>query len=121
MLVILTRFDMTYIVITTSYFTERFFVTTPGFQNRDGVASIRELARKVCVLVNTFGPVIERQYPSSPELTAALAWARAACEMTVSWDNILAEDPSYEPSPEDPALWPGVYPGRPAVPPLPEA
>lgn len=92
----------------------------PAFQNRDGVASMRELARKVCILVNTFGSIIERQYPDNADLQAALGWARAACTIVPSFDAMLQEDPAADPSPADPALWPGVNPDRHPMPDLPE-
>lgn len=83
-----------------------------GTVERDGTASLREIAQKVCVLVSTFGPIIERQWSTEPSVMTALAWARTACTIVPGLDEAFATIPNGDPSPEDGALWPGVNPDR---------
>lgn len=83
-----------------------------GWIERDGTASLRDLSQKVCMLVSTFGPLIERQWGSNPEMMIALAWARTACTIVPKFDEAFATIPSGDPVPDDGALWPGVNPGR---------
>lgn len=92
-----------------------------AYQERDGVQSIRELARKMCILVNTFGGVIERNFPDNAEMQTALVWARTACTIVPLLDDVIADIPSSDPSPVDPALWPGINPDRHPAPELPDA
>jgi len=47
---------------------------------RDGLRSIRRIARILCRLIFVFTPVISRKFPNNPALLAALAAALAACE-----------------------------------------
>jgi len=46
---------------------------------RSGLPSILTVAHKLCRLIVTFTPYIQRLYPDSPALLAALAAANAAC------------------------------------------
>lgn len=80
---------------------------------RDGTASIRELAKKMCTLVATFGPIIEKQWGSNVEMMAALTWAKAACTIVIQMDEAFLDIPSGDPLPEDPANRPGVNPDKP--------
>lgn len=92
-----------------------------GDVERDGTQSLRTIAQKVCTLVSTFGPLIERQWSTEPGVMAALTWARAACTIVPGLDEAFLAIPSGDPVPEDGALWPGVNPAKPAAPePLPD-
>lgn len=91
-----------------------------GYQERDGMQSIRELARKMCVLVNTFGGVIEKNFPGNEGVETALLWARTACTIVPLLDDAIEDIPNSDPSPDDPALWPGINPDRNPPPALPE-
>jgi len=51
---------------------------------RIGLATIRALAFKMCRMISTFGPIIERTYPDNAALMAALAASQAACHVLVS-------------------------------------
>jgi hypothetical protein len=46
---------------------------------RTGVPALMEVARRLCILVTKFTPVIERLYGTNEDLMAALAAANAAC------------------------------------------
>lgn len=46
---------------------------------RTGLPSILEVAHKLCKLIVTFTPYIQRLYPDNAALLAALAAANAAC------------------------------------------
>lgn len=80
---------------------------------RDFTRSIEDLARKLCVGVNTFGPIIEKTWATSPEVMAALTWARAACTILPDLSIALDEAENYDPLPSDPADYPGVDPSAP--------
>jgi hypothetical protein len=96
-------------------------MTYEGWIERDGTASIRTLAQKLCTLVSTFGPLIERQWGGNVEMMAALTWARAACTIVPQMDTAFQDIPSADPLPEDWANRPGVNPDRPPfLPPDPE-
>lgn len=84
-----------------------------GWIERDGTASMRDLAQKVCQLVSTFGPLIERQWGDNPEMMTALAWARGACTIVPKFDAAFESIPSGDPVNDDGALWPGVSPDKP--------
>lgn len=85
-------------------------------RQRDGVASIRELARKMCLLVNTFGPIIELKYRANPAVLAALETARAACSIVPSLDAVLTPEGNNDEPIENPSGIPGVDPGAGAPP-----
>lgn len=84
--------------------------------DRDWTASLRDLAQKICIGVNTFGPLIEKNWGSTPQVLAALEWARGACSIVPQLDQAFASVPESDPSPEDPTLWPGVNPDKPSAP-----
>jgi hypothetical protein len=46
---------------------------------RTGVPSLMEVARRLCLLITKFTPVIERLYGDNAALMAALAAANSAC------------------------------------------
>jgi len=46
---------------------------------RTGVPSLMEVARRLCLLIVKFTPVITATYPTNTTLHAALAAANAAC------------------------------------------
>lgn len=46
---------------------------------RTGIPSLMEVARKMCLLITKFTPVIIKLYPENAALLAALAAANAAC------------------------------------------
>jgi hypothetical protein len=46
---------------------------------RNGIFSIREVARNMCRLITFFEPVLRAQYPNNTALQAALSAAMAAC------------------------------------------
>lgn len=50
---------------------------------RTGLATIRAIAYRMCQMVATFGPIIERAYPGNAALKAALVAAQAACAVLV--------------------------------------
>jgi len=47
---------------------------------RDGMRSIRRVARILCRLIFVFSPVITRKFPNNAALLAALSTALLACE-----------------------------------------
>jgi hypothetical protein len=49
--------------------------------HRTGVPSLIWVARRLCLLVVQFTPVIQRTYPENTALLAALAAANAACSV----------------------------------------
>lgn len=87
---------------------------------RDGVTSLRNLARAVCVLVSTFGPLIERKYEDNEQIMTALAWARTACTIVPSLDDVLTPGGNNSDPASDPTTIPGVRPSAPAPTPVPE-
>lgn len=87
---------------------------------RDFTESIYELAQKLCIGVSTFGPLIEKNWGSNPEVMAALTWARVACTIAPNLRDALDDSAAGDPLPEDPALWPGVDPSAPPPAALPE-
>lgn len=95
-------------------------MSSPAFIQRDGSESIRQLAQRLCILVNTFEPTLRKNYPDNETLNTVLTWAKTACTMVPFLDELIADAPSADPSPSDPNLWPGVNPGAPSQPPLPE-
>lgn len=95
-------------------------MSSPAFIQRDGSESIRQLAQKMCILVNTFEPTLRKNYPDNTTLQTVLDWAKTACTMVPLLDGLIADAPSSDPSPDDPLLWPGVNPAAPSQPPLPE-
>lgn len=46
---------------------------------RTGVPALMEVARRLCLLITKFTPVIVQLYPSNAALLAALSAANAAC------------------------------------------
>jgi hypothetical protein len=46
---------------------------------RTGVPSLMVVARRMCLLITNFTPVITRLYPNNTALLTALAAANAAC------------------------------------------
>jgi hypothetical protein len=80
---------------------------------RDFTRSIQDLAQKLCVGVSTFGPLIEQNWGSSPEVMAALAWAKTACTIVGPLKEALDDAAPSDPIPEDPADYPGVDPSAP--------
>lgn len=48
---------------------------------RTGIPSLMEVARRLCLLITKFTPVIERLYGDNAALMAALAAANAACSV----------------------------------------
>ncbi len=46
---------------------------------RTGVPALMIVARRMCLLITKFTPVIVNLYPSNSQLLAALAAANAAC------------------------------------------
>lgn len=88
---------------------------------RNFAASLKELAQKICIGVNTFGPLLEEFLSGSPEGIAALEWARAACTIVPNLDDIINDAANYDPPGSDPTTWPGTDPSAPpAVLPDPE-
>lgn len=47
---------------------------------RTGVPALMEVARRMCLLIVKFSPVIQRLYPENDAVLTALAAANAACE-----------------------------------------
>lgn len=47
--------------------------------SKTGIPTLMIIARRLCQLVNDWGPVIQRKYPSNTALLAALTAASAAC------------------------------------------
>lgn len=47
--------------------------------SRNGVPTMLKVAKELCRLLALFTPVILKQFPDRPELSAALAAANAAC------------------------------------------
>lgn len=80
---------------------------------RDFTRSIQELAQKLCVGVSTFGPLIEKTYSGSPEVMAALTWARTACTIVGPLKEALDDAAPSDPIPADPADYAGVDPSAP--------
>lgn len=89
---------------------------TKPFVNRDGTASLRELAQKMCLLVNTFEPIMRQNYGTDPLFLAILATAQTACTLVPRLDELRAafEPPSGDVLP--PGETPGINPDRPAPP-----
>lgn len=46
---------------------------------RTGVPALMEVARRMCILIVKFTPIIQQLYPGNATLLAALATANAAC------------------------------------------
>lgn len=84
-----------------------------GWIERDGTASLRDLAKKMCQIVATFGPLIEKQWQGNPNMETAMAWAKVACSIVPSFDLAFDSIPSGDPLPSDPADRPGVNPDKP--------
>lgn len=88
-------------------------------RTRDGVASIRELAKKMCILVNTFGPIIELKYRANPAVLAALETARAACSIVPALEPLAVTGGDNDVPTDTPELIPGIDPTAPAPPTIP--
>lgn len=84
-------------------------------RQRDGISSLLKLAKQMCLLTNTFGPIIEKKYRNSPSVLAALEAARAVCAIVPALDTVANNPEGDYVPPEDPADWPGVDPS--ALPP----
>jgi hypothetical protein len=87
--------------------------------SRDGVSSLRELARKMCLLTNTFGPIIELKYRNNPAVLAALEAARAACTIVPALDAVGTTGYDNDVPLDNPELIPGINPTAPAPPTIP--
>lgn len=85
-------------------------------RQRDGISSLRELARRMCMLVNTFGPIIELKYRNNPGVLEALNWARTACTMIPSLDEVSVITGDNDVPTDNPELIPGVNPSAPPPP-----
>lgn len=86
----------------------------PPPRSKDGLPSIRDLARKMCVLVNTFGPNIEKFWGDDELVMAALLWARTACTIVPNLDEALNSEVPADPSGGTPPdEWPGIDPSAP--------
>lgn len=92
----------------------------PAMPSRDGVTTLRQLARAVCVLVSTFGPLIERKYEDNEAIIDALNWARTACTIVPALDDALTPGGNNSEPVSDPTTIPGVRPSAPAPTPVPE-
>lgn len=87
-----------------------------GWVERDGTASLRQIAQKMCTLVSTFGPIIEKQWGDNEQMMQALTWARTACTIVPLFDAAFDTIPSGDPVPDDGSLWPGINPEKPPAP-----
>lgn len=86
---------------------------------RDGVSSLRELAKKMCLLVTTFGPIIELKYRDNAAVLAALETARAACSIVPALDGVLITGGDNDVPSNTPENIPGIDPTAPAPPVIP--
>lgn len=88
---------------------------------RDGVASLMELAQRMCTLLNTFGFLIEQKYETGTAVRTMYTAAKAVCvllpEARAEWYEPGGQNEAIE---ENPELTPGINPGAPAPPALPE-
>lgn len=95
--------------------------TPANLPERDGIASLLDLAKKSCTLLNTFGFLIEQKYPNGTAVNAFYVAAKAVCallpEAQAEWYEPGGQN---EPITENPELTPGINPAAPAPPPLPE-
>lgn len=80
---------------------------------RNFAASLKELAQKMCIGVNTFGPLLEEFLSGTPEGLVVLAWARQACTIVPQLDEIMNDAAPSDPINPDPTLWPGIDPSAP--------
>lgn len=88
-------------------------------RSRDGVQSLNKLAKQMCILVNTFGPIIELKYRANPAVLAALETARAACSIVPQLDSVLVSGGDNDVPSDNPELIPGIDPTAPAPPTIP--
>jgi hypothetical protein len=87
-----------------------------AFINRDGTASIRKLAQQMCILVNTFEPIMRSNYGTNPTFLAALTAAKTACTLVPLLDELQVEfEPPVGDFPSGDDI-PGTNPGRPLPP-----
>lgn len=49
--------------------------------HRTGVPTMIQVARRLCLLIVNFTPIIQKTYPENAALLAALAAANAACSV----------------------------------------
>ena len=89
-------------------------------RQRDGLQSINKLAKQMCLLVNTFGPIIELKYRGNPAVLTALEVARTACTIVPSLDSVLIVGGDNDVPASDPADIVGIDPTAPAPPVIPE-
>lgn len=88
---------------------------------RDGVTTLINLAKTLCRIVNAFAFVIEAKYSDKPAIMALLTACRNLCDLLPA-----AQDEFYDPQGEnegmveDPTEIPGIDPGAPLPPALPE-
>jgi hypothetical protein len=88
-------------------------------RQRDGLQSINKLAKQLCLLVNTFGPIIELKYRANPTVLAALEVARAACTIAPALDSVLVTGGDNDTPSDNPENIAGIDPTAPAPPVIP--
>ena len=92
-----------------------------NLQKRDFMTTIIAIATTMCRGVTAFGFVIEAKYADKPAVMALYLAAKNLCELLPE-----ARDEFYEPEGQnedieaDPGNTPGINPGAPVPPPLPE-
>lgn len=88
-------------------------------RQRDGIASLNKLAKQMCLLVNTFGPIIELKYRDNAAVLAALEVARAACTIAPALDPLVTTGGDNDIPTDTPGEIPGIDPTAPAPPVIP--
>jgi len=90
-------------------------------RQRDGAASIVELARKICAITQTFGFVIEAKYPVGTPVRTLYIAATGLCALIPPAQDALYDPQGGNEIPTDePSNIPGINPARPPRPDLPD-
>lgn len=72
-----------------------------GFPDRDGMDKLINVAKALCVTINTFAPLLLKKFPDSPLIPLLITAIQGVCALIpelenefseVTWDNSVPSD-----------------------------